>query len=170
MTTQQLLACEEKVYCASGHPYGVTYLKLLIQKAEVDTRATAAHIRRNLNQLNILMAKEAKHNIIKFNQHINEQLSILSSRGESSNNSIINLFTGYLACSDKKFIEYIEKCQNEYKEGVDISYQLLMTKAEKKYQSRILNDDWNSLSQEQEEIIALKAKVASLSERKTLFC
>jgi hypothetical protein len=48
MTTQQLLACEEKVYCASGHPYGVTYLKLLIQKAEVDTRATAAHIRRNL--------------------------------------------------------------------------------------------------------------------------
>ena len=41
-----------------------------------------------------------------------------------------------------------------------------MHKAEKKYQSRILNDEWNSLSSEQEEIIALKAKVASLSDKK----
>jgi hypothetical protein len=104
----------------------------------------------------------------KFNQQVNEQLNILSSRGKSSNDIIINIFTGYLACSDKKFIEYIEICQDEHEEGVDITYQLLMTKAEKKYQSRILNDEWNSLSQEQEEIIALKAKVASLSERKTL--
>jgi hypothetical protein len=113
------------------------------------------------------MVKEAKHNIVKFNQQVNEKLSILSSRGKSSNDIIINLFTIYLACSDKKFIEYIEKCQDEYEEGVDITYQSLMTKAEKKYQSRILNDEWNSLSQEQE-IIALKAKVVSLSERKTL--
>jgi hypothetical protein len=120
--TKRLLAFEEKVYCANGHPCGVTYLKLLLQKAEVDTRATAAHIRRNLNQLNIYMVKEAKHNIVQFNQHVNEQLSILSSRGESSNDIIINLFTGYLACSDKKFIEYIEKCQDEYEEGVDITY------------------------------------------------
>ena len=42
--TKRILALEEKVYTSNGHPYGVTYLKLLIQKAEVDTRETAAHI------------------------------------------------------------------------------------------------------------------------------
>ena len=164
--TKRMLAIEEKVYTSNGHPCGVTYLKLLIQKAEVDTRATAAHIRRNLTQLNVYMLKEAKHNIIKFNQHVSEQISALASRGETSNDIIINLFTGYLSCSDKKFVEYIEKCQDEYEDGADITYQSLMHKAEEKYQSRILNDEWNSLSSEQEEIIALKAKVASLSDKK----
>jgi hypothetical protein len=41
--TKRLLACEEKVYCANGHPCGVTYLKLLLQKAEVDTRGQAQY-------------------------------------------------------------------------------------------------------------------------------
>ena len=110
--------------------------------------------------------KEAKHNIIKFNQHVNKQISALASRGETSNDIIIDLFTGYLSFSNKKFVEYIEKCQDEYEDGADITYQTLMHKTEKKYQSRILNDEWNSLSLEQEEIIALKAKVASLSNKK----
>ena len=164
--TKRMLAIEEKVYTSNGQPCGVTYLKLLIQKAEVDTRATAAHIRRNLTQLNVYMLKEAKHDIIKFNQHVNKQISALASCGEISNDIIINLFTGYLSCSNKKFVEYIEKCQDEYEDGADITYQTLMQKAEKKYQSRILNDEWNSLSLEQEEIIALKAKVAYLSDKK----
>jgi hypothetical protein len=38
---------------SSGQPCGVTYLKLLIQKVEVDTRATASHIHRLLTQLDV---------------------------------------------------------------------------------------------------------------------
>ena len=86
-----------------------------------------------------------------------------ATRGETSSDIIINLLTGYLACSDRKFIEYIEKCKDEYEDGENMTYQSLMRKAERKYQARIMSGEWNALSQEQEEIIALKARIASIS-------
>ena len=161
--TKRTLANEESIYAANGPPCGTTYLKLLIQKAEVDTRATASYIRRNLTQLDIYMIKEAKIDITKFNEHVNDQLNTLATRGETSSDIIINLLTGYLACSDRKFIEYIEKCKDEYEDGENMTYQSLMRKAERKYQARIMSGEWNALSQEQEEIIALKARIASIS-------
>jgi hypothetical protein len=54
------------------------------------------------------MLREAKNNITKFNKYVNDQLNTLSTRGESSNDILINLLTGYMACSDRKFTEYIE--------------------------------------------------------------
>jgi hypothetical protein len=160
--TKRLLANEESLYTTNGPPCGVTYLKLLLQKAEVDTRATASYIRRNLTQLDQYMTREAKNNITKFNEYVNDQLNTLATRGESSNDIIINLLTGYLACSDRKFTEYIEKWRDDYEDGESISYQDLMRKAERKYQARMMNGEWNALSQEQEEIIALKARLASI--------
>jgi len=71
-----------------------------------------------------------------------------------------------MACSDKKFVEYIDKCKDSYEEGENITYQSLMSKAERKYQTRMMSAEWNSLTQEQEEIIALKAKIASLNHPK----
>ena len=73
------------------------YLKLLIQKAEVGTRATASYIRRNLTQLDTYMVKEAKNGNTKFNEHVNDQLNTLATRGETSRDIIINLLTEYLA-------------------------------------------------------------------------
>jgi hypothetical protein len=37
-----------------------------------------------------------------------------------------------------------------------------MQKAERKYQARIMTGEWKALSKEQEEIIALKANLATL--------
>ena len=56
-----MFAIEEKTFTSKGHPScGVTYLKLLLQKTEGDTRTMAAPVRRNLTQLNVYMLKEAK--------------------------------------------------------------------------------------------------------------
>jgi hypothetical protein len=101
--------------------------------------------------------------ITKFNEYVNDQLNTLATRGETSNDIIINLLTGYLACSDRKFTEYIEKCKDEYEDGENMTYQSLMRKAERKYQARMMSGEWNALSQEQEEIIALKARITSIS-------
>jgi hypothetical protein len=125
--TKRTLANEESVYSISGQLCGVTFLKLLIQKIEVDTRATASYIQRQLTQLDTYMVKEAKHGAIKFNEYINGQMNTLTFRGKTSSNIIINLFTGYMACSDKKCVEYIDKCKDEYKEGENIIYQLLVS-------------------------------------------
>jgi hypothetical protein len=98
------------------------YLKLLIQKAEVDTRATASYIRRNLIKLDHYMVKKVNDNITKFNEDFNDQLNTLATRGETSIDIIINLLNRYLACSDRKFTEYFEKCKDEYEEGTNVTY------------------------------------------------
>jgi hypothetical protein len=67
--TKRLLANEEATYTQHGPPCGVTYLKLLLQRAEVDTRATASYICKNLTQLDQYMLREAKNNITNDQQH-----------------------------------------------------------------------------------------------------
>jgi hypothetical protein len=77
------------------------------------------------------MIREAKNNVIKLNEYVSDQMNALASRGETSNDIITNLFTGYMACTDKRFIEYMDKCKDTYKEGEDITYQGIMLKAER---------------------------------------
>jgi hypothetical protein len=48
--TSCILANNMNIYTQSGTPCGITYLKLLIQKSEIDTRATASHIQCRLTQ------------------------------------------------------------------------------------------------------------------------
>jgi hypothetical protein len=53
-------------------------------------------------------------------------MNTLASRGKTSKNIIINLFTGYTACTNKKFVEYMEKCKDSYEEGENVTYQGIM--------------------------------------------
>jgi hypothetical protein len=77
------------------------------------------------------MIREAKNDLIKFNEYVSKLMNELASRGETSNNIITNVFTGYMACTDKRFVEYMDQCKDNYKEGEDITYQDIMLKAEK---------------------------------------
>jgi hypothetical protein len=52
------------------------------------------------------MIKEAKNNVLKFHEYVKFQLNTLSAKGETSTDIIINLLTGYLACTNKKFTDY----------------------------------------------------------------
>jgi hypothetical protein len=117
---------------SSGQPCGVTYLKLLIQKVEVDTRATASHIHRLLIQLDVYMVRVAKNNVIKLNEFVSNQMNTLASIGKTSNDIMTNLFTRYMACTDKKFVEYMEKCKDSYEEEEVFTYQGIMSKTERK--------------------------------------
>jgi hypothetical protein len=132
--TKRILANKEQGNSYSGQPCGVTYLKLLIQKVKVD-RATASHIQRLFTQLDVYMIREAKSDIVKFNKYVSDQMSALASRGETSNDVITNLFTGYMACTDKRFVKYMDKYKDNYKQGEDIIYQGIMLKAKRKYQA-----------------------------------
>jgi hypothetical protein len=89
------------------------------------------------------MIKEAKNNIIIFNKYVSDQMSALAPREETSNKIITNLFTGYMAYIDKRFIEYMDKCKDNYKEGEDITYQGILLKAERKYQAQVMMNGIN---------------------------
>jgi hypothetical protein len=109
------------------------------------------------------MVREAKNNILKFNEYLSDQMITLASRGASSSDIIINLFSGYKSCTNKKFIECMDKCKDSYEEGEDLTYRTLMSKTERKYQARVMRNQWNTLSNEQEQIVALKAQLTSIN-------
>ena len=59
----------------------------------------------------------------------------LKSRGKVTQDLLVNLFKGYLACSDNEFVEYIKRKQDKYEEGEDLEPDLLMINAADKYKT-----------------------------------
>jgi len=141
---------------------GVMYLKHLLAKAEVTSRAMTAHVRRNLANLNDHMVEEAKHDVKRFNRYVREQVDLLGRQGETTNDLLVNLFDGYLVSTDRCFCNYIENVRNDYLDGAHITVTQLMMKAEKKYEDLVLDKKWNSPTEEQEEIVALRVQVETL--------
>ena len=146
---------------------GVSYLKTLLSKAKVDTRATTSHIRTSLGKLRDYIDDPYKQNIKALNEYVREQMTLLSNRGETSTDILIHLFTGYEECTDKEFKDYIKRIKDEYNEGrIELDYKQLMDKAEVKYKSLVQDGKWNAPSEEQEQIVALQAQIATLKKPK----
>jgi hypothetical protein len=151
-------------YTINDLPSGVLLLKKIIQVSMIDTNATAAYIRTQLSSLDnyiITMGSD----ITKFNQHVKSLVLQLQKRRETSNDLLTNLFKGYRACDDRKFVEYIEKKQEAYEEGEDIDPDRLMALAENKYKLRLQNNEWKTPSEEQTKILALEAKIKSMENK-----
>ena len=87
-------------------------LKVYIRESHIDTNATSSHIRTQLSSLDDHMAKLG-NNIDKFNQYVKTLLEGLATRGETSNDTLCNLFKGCKAASDQVFVKYIESKEKE---------------------------------------------------------
>ncbi len=148
-------------YTINGIPSGVLLLKKIIQVSTIDTNATAAFIRTQLSSLDEYMGTIGS-DITKFNQHVRSLVLQLQKRRETSNDLLTNLFKGYLACDDRKFVEYIEKKLETYEEGEHMDPNHLMALAENKYKIRVQSGEWKAPSEEQTKILALEAKIKSL--------
>jgi hypothetical protein len=141
---------------ATTHSCGVCYLKLLLAKAEVDNKAVASHVRTNLSKLDQYMVSEAKSNITKFNEYVRKQLRILSQRGEESSDTLTNLFKGYLACNDKDFVADIKRIKRDHDFGErELTPKTLMDRAQEMYDTAGLEETWEELTEEQQELVAL---------------
>ena len=92
-------------------PSGPLLLKVIISKAHVDSRATVSHIRHSLTVLDAKMI-ELDSDIQAFNQHVKAQIQSLATRGETSNDLLVNLFKGYKAANDVKFADFICRKEN----------------------------------------------------------
>ena len=60
------------------------------------------------------------HDIIKSNSYDKMLINGLRSTVETIQYLLINLFKGYMACSDKKYVVYKRCKENAYKEGTKI--------------------------------------------------
>jgi hypothetical protein len=137
------------------------FLKVIIESARVATNATTAFIRTNLSHLETYMTT-VDSNIIDFNNYVKAQVSDLGACGQTSNDLLINLFSGYSAAADAIFVQYIAKKRDLYDEGQEITAVQLMTFAENKYKSMKQANIWRATTKEEEQFIALSAQIDTL--------
>ena len=82
----------------------------------------------------------------------------------STNNLLMNLFIGYKAASDKKFVEYIKHKEEAYKDGEDMTPTMLMHLTSNKYKIRKDRQVSKAPTEVDERIIALEAKLKQVKE------
>jgi hypothetical protein len=152
-------------YAFDGIYSGIALLKVIIRASHIDTNATLRYIREKLNSLDTYMVS-VDSDIGKFNQQVYNLIDSLAARGATSNDLLINIFKGYAAASDKAFVAYIAKKEEDYDDGVQIEPEVLMQLAENKYKSLVEGSKWNAPDEQTEKIIALQAQVKKLAARK----
>ena len=154
----------EKKYKINGKGSGNLLLKVFIWEIHLDRNATMMVIRRQLSSLDTYI-NTIGCEITKFNAYVHNLLEGLALRRETTNDLLSNLFKGYQAASDHTFVNYINRNQEEYDDGLSLTRFQIMDLADKKYKNLKLNETCNAPSEQEEKILALSAKVAKI--RKT---
>ena len=162
------ITAEKDKYQIDGRKCGPLLYKHLMNKAVVDTRATLSHIRENLANLDSYITT-VNSNITMFNEYVNQQRIGLQVRGGVTHDLLTNLWKAYTNVSDNEFVQYIKRKKDAYDDGTEITEDSLMTDAENKYKTLLIENKWNSLSPEQTQIVALASQVHKLQNDKLKF-
>ena len=109
--------------------------------------------------------EELHGDITQLNSFVVLTRDQLVARGEITTDLLPNLFKGYLSCKDKNFREYMELKQQNYDEGTVYTPEELMVLAANKYKTLVKAGKWMALSPEEEKIVALEAKLKSMSKK-----
>ena len=141
---------------------GLMLLKYVISLSYLDTNATTSNIKLRLSSLDQYI-REKGSDIITFNTYVKAQRNSLSARGQQTTDLLVNLFKGYKAVSDRTFVNYIERKQDEYNDGNpnNITENKLMELAENKYKQLVEANVWDAPNEDQKKIIALAAQLES---------
>ena len=123
---------------------GTCLLKQIIVSTFVETRAMEAQIRESLVGM-AQQLEEQKGNITKFNEWVEDQVSILQSQGEKAHDLLTYLWKTYQKAPDTKFVEYIHGLCNDYITGKsDFTAQELMNLADIMYKAQTQMHEWSS--------------------------
>jgi len=156
------LVTEETQYTFGDFKDGPAYLKCILIKFQVETRATSFHIRQSLSRLtDKIVALE--HNIRDFNLYVTEQVGDLSSGGETSTDLIVYLFQAYESVPDEDFKDHIKDERKRYNRGENVTTTALMNSALTKYNEIQQEQKWKAPSEQTQQIIALTAQLAESS-------
>ena len=153
-------------FTVNGRRSGAALLKVIIDKAYLDTHATTRIIRENLTQLDTYMVS-VNHDVRKFNDHVQTQLDALAARGETVQDLVSKLLKGYSAVKDKAFERFIELENDAFNETGTKDPRVLMDQALKKMETLKQTNKWMIPSSEESQIIALQAELNKLKSSKT---
>jgi hypothetical protein len=143
---------------------GPCMLYELIKMVSVETKATVGLILRQINNLPQIMALN-KSNVELFNAAVEELIDGLNARAETVPDMLINLFAGYLSCSDTTFVKYIKRKEDEYEDGtIDLTGPRLMQLSLEKYKTMVSKQQWLKKTDEELEFIALQSELKQLKQ------
>lgn len=157
---RKILVWETK-YTVHGLGSGNLLLKTIIRESHLDTNATSSSIRTKLTELDKYLPTVGQ-DITKFNTYVKLMVEGLKSRGEVTQDLLINLFKGYLTCTDKEFVSYIKRKQDKFEEGGDVDPDELMSNASDKYKTLLQKGQWNAPDENEAKIIALQAQLKKI--------
>jgi len=164
-TGREKITVWREQYHVGSTPSGALLLKIIIHKSHSDTQAQTAYIRHQLSSLDVYM-ESIGSDIEKFNIHVKTLVQQLNARGETTQDLLVNLFKGYKAAADSKFVEYVEKWEDEYEDVDLVTPEALMTRAANKYKTLVLKEKWLAPSPQEEKVLALEAKVKFMYKKK----
>ena len=156
---------ESDKYTIGDSADGLLFLKVIVQLSHIDTNATITMIRTRLSSLDVKMS-ELQDDIIQFNEFVKTQVSGLNARGQQTEDLLVNLFKGYKAVADSKFVQYIEMKEDAYNEGHLLDPQVLMELAQAKYKTMLEQGDWKTPTEADKRIVALTAQLEKLQKEK----
>ena len=155
----------EDQYTINGLGSGTLLLKIIVRESHLDTNATSASIRTKLTDLDRYLPTIG-HDITKFNTYVKLLIDGLKSRGETSHDLLINLFKGYMACSDREFVAYIKGKLDTFEEGTPMQVDDLMKNAAEKYKTLLQKGKWNAPDANETKILALQSELRKLKKEK----
>ena len=155
----------ENMYTIGGLGSGNLLLKTIIRESHLDTNATSSSIRTKLTDLDRYLPTIGQ-DIVKFNTYVKLLVDGLKTRGEVTQDLLVNLFKGYLACSDTEFVEYIKRKQDRYEEGDELDPDLLMKNAADKYKTLLQKGQWNVPSASETKILALQSQIKKMKKER----
>jgi hypothetical protein len=91
----------------------------------------------------------------------------LTARGESSQDTMMNVQAAYMVCKDADFVRHAKDEYARWEQGATMTLKEYMASALTKYKTLRMKGVWEAPSPEQEQIIALTAAVTSLRTKAT---
>jgi hypothetical protein len=146
---------------------GLLFLKKLLMIAEADTRATTAHARDNLINLDNYMSQLPGSDIREFHTYVRRQYHTLTARGETTHDLVHHLFKGYDNAKCDEFKLFMQRKKDDFRDGtLDFTAESLMLVAENKFADLSVDKKWTAVSAQEQIILALRAQIAAKGDKR----
>lgn len=143
------------LYTVADTPSGLLFLKVLIGRSSIDTKAKTLLLRTEISSLPHKMI-ELKGNVREFNVYVEHKRQQLLGRGQAVEELIAHLFNAYLKVPDSDFIRYMQSKKDAFEEGTNMTDDELMHLAIVRYDLIIQQRAANSEGEDQ--VVAMIAQ------------
>jgi hypothetical protein len=166
----KVISQREQYTSATGFQDGPLLLKTIVTISHVDTRAQAGYICQCLARLSItILTPEYNCDIQKINEYVILLEEGSTARGESSQDTMMNIQAAYLVCKDADFVRHAKDKYARWEQGAAMTLKEYMASALTKYKTLEMKGVWEAPSPKQEQIIALTAAMTSLKTKASKF-